>query len=142
MPGADAQRPGVSLAGGASLAILARSPRKPEAWQLVEWLSAPARQVAFQRLTGDLPPSRSAWSQADLEHDPRAQAFRLQLEHVRPVPKVPEWERIAGRISRYAEAAVRGDMTADAALAALDADVDALLAKRRWLLERDAGAQP
>jgi multiple sugar transport system substrate-binding protein len=141
IPGVDAQRPGVSLAGGASLAILARSSRKPEAWQLVEWLSAPARQVAFQQLTGDLPPSRSAWAQADLGRDPRAQAFRLQLEHVRPVPKVPEWERIAGRISRYAEAAVRGEMTAGAALAALDADVDALLAKRRWLLERDAGAQ-
>ena len=60
----------------------------------------------------------------------------MQLERVRATPKIPEWERIAGKVAQYSEAAVRGDMTIDAALAALDRDVDALLEKRRWLLGR------
>ena len=34
------------------------------------------------------------------------------------------------------ESAVRGTVPADAALAALDHDVDALLEKRRWMLAR------
>lgn len=140
LPGPDATRPGVSLAGGASLAIRAGSPRADAAWRLVEWLSAPAQQLALHRATGDLPPRRSAWSDPALAGDPHAQAFRTQLDSVRALPRVPEWERIAARISRYAEAAIRGDLPPDAALAALDADVDAILAKRRSLL--DAAARP
>jgi multiple sugar transport system substrate-binding protein len=134
LPGPDARRPGVSIAGGASLAIAKHSPRKEAAWQLVEWLADPARQVEFYRASGDLPPRRSAWQDPRLANDARAQAFRAQLEHVRALPKVPEWERIAAKISRSAEAAVRGEIAPDAALAALDADVDAILAKRRSLL--------
>lgn len=141
LPGPDARRPGVSLAGGASLAIASHSPRKEAAWQLVEWLADPARQVEFYRASGDLPPRRSAWQDPLLATDARAQAFRTQLEHVRAVPKVPEWERIAAKLSRSAEAVVRGEVAPDAALAALDAEVDAILAKRRSLLagaSRDA----
>jgi multiple sugar transport system substrate-binding protein len=136
LPGIDAQHPGVSLAGGASLAIAASSRRKDAAWQLIEWLAEPAQQIAFYRASGDLPPGRSAWQDPLLANDARAQAFREQLEHVRAVPKVPEWERIAAKISRAAEAAVRGELSADAALAGLDAEVDAILAKRRSLLVR------
>ena len=65
-----------------------------------------------------------------------AQAFRRQLQNVHATPPIPEWERIANRIAYYAELAVRREMTADAALAALDRDVDRMLEKRRWLLAR------
>jgi multiple sugar transport system substrate-binding protein len=135
LPGPDVTHPGVSIAGGASLAIRRGSPRADEAWQLLEWLAAPAQQVEFHRRTGDLPPRRSAWADP-LFAAPRIAAFRAQLEHVRALPKVPEWERIAARVSRAAEAAVRGDDPPDAALAALDRDVDRLLEKRRFLLAR------
>ncbi|HJQ83539.1 MAG TPA: extracellular solute-binding protein, partial [Candidatus Binatia bacterium] len=43
LPAPDAERfPGVSLAGGASLALAAGSPRQDAAWRLVEYLSEPA----------------------------------------------------------------------------------------------------
>jgi membrane glycosyltransferase len=136
LPAPDEGWPGVSLAGGASLAILRSSGRKGAAWKLVEYLSDPARQIEFHRLTGDLPARRTAWLEGDLVHDRHAEAFWTQLAAVRATPKIPEWERIAARITEYSEAAVRGDLTLDEALAALDRDVDALLEKRRWLLER------
>jgi multiple sugar transport system substrate-binding protein len=60
------------------------------------------------------------------------------LERVAATPRIPEWERIAAKVAHYAEKAVRGEVTEDAALTALDADVDLLLEKRRWLLEQEA----
>jgi multiple sugar transport system substrate-binding protein len=145
LPGPDATHPGVSIAGGASLAIRRGTPRADDAWRLVEWLAAPAQQIEFHRRTGDLPPRRSAWADP-LFAEPRIAAFRAQLEHVRALPKVPEWERIAARISRATEAAVRGDAPTAEALASLDRDVDRILEKRRYLLARaepsDQQAEP
>jgi multiple sugar transport system substrate-binding protein len=57
-----------------------------------------------------------------------------------PTPKVPEWERIATRIAQAGEQVARGVRSLDAALAGLDADVDRMLEKRRWMLDREAEA--
>jgi len=127
--------PGASLAGGSSLVVF-RQARSPEAaWQWLEFLSEPAQQARFHELTGDLPPRRSVWRSAGLARDPRSEAFRVQLEHAVPTPKVPEWEQIATRITQCSEEIVRGGRDLDAALADLDADVDRILEKRRWLLD-------
>ncbi len=142
MPAPDGDEyPGVSLAGGASLAVLAASPRRDAAWRWVEYLSEPPQQRAFHRLTGDLPARRSAWDDATLRETPQTQAFWAQLEHVRATPKIPEWERIASKIGEHAEAAIRGRAGIDATLAALDRDVDVILEKRRWMLDRRAGGR-
>ncbi|HYR96711.1 MAG TPA: sugar ABC transporter substrate-binding protein [Candidatus Binatus sp.] len=137
MPG-PREGPGVSLAGGASLAVFRGSARKDAAWALVEYLSEPGRQAEFHRLTGDLPARKSAWLEEDLPAERRARAFWVQLQHVRPTPKIPEWERIASKITQYAEAAARGDVTLERAVAMLDEEVDGVLEKRRWLL-REGG---
>jgi multiple sugar transport system substrate-binding protein len=130
--------PGASIAGGASLAIFRRSPRKAEAWKLVEFLSRPEVQQEFYRLTGDLPARRSAWADASLAQDPQAQAFRDQLDRVRAVPKVPEWERIATELRLVTEKVVRGELPAARVAEELDARADRILEKRRWMLDRRA----
>jgi len=134
LPAIDQRYPGLSLAAGASLALAHDSRHKVEAWRLIEFLAEPAQQVAFYRLTGDLPARKSAWADTALAGDSRVGAFREQLERVVSTPKIPEWERIASKVAQYAEKAVRGEMDADEALAALDHDVDLILEKRRWLL--------
>lgn len=136
MPSPDGPYPGVSIAGGASLAVTRRARHAEAAWKLIEYLSDPATQVEFYRLTGDLPPTEAAWRAPLLADNPHARAFRRQLDRVRATPKVPEWERIAGKISQYAEAAIRGAVGTDEALTALDRDVDEILEKRRWMLEK------
>jgi multiple sugar transport system substrate-binding protein len=136
MPGNALDVPGLSLAGGAGLALVARSRRHADAWKLIEFLSEPAQQAAFHELTGDLPSRRSAWEAAALERDPRTAVFWTQLAHVAAPPAIPEWERIATAVGRSAAAVVRGDVELDEALARLDHDVDGMLEKRRWLLER------
>jgi multiple sugar transport system substrate-binding protein len=135
MPAPDGVAPpGVSIAGGSSLVLFRRSAHPDAARALIDYLSEPAQQLAFYRLTGDLPPRQSAWADSSLARNPYAAAFRVQLQHLAPLPKVPEIEQIVTMFAQYAEAVVRGAMTEDAALAALDRDVDRLLAKRRWLL--------
>lgn len=135
LPGPDEDTPGVSLAGGSSLVIFRRSEHHDAAWRFVEYLSEPAQQRRFFHLTGNLPAHRVVWEDSALSA-PRIAAFRTQLERSVATPKLPEWEQIADQIWRRAEQAVRGDASIDAALAALDADVDRILAKRRRLHER------
>ncbi len=129
---------GVSIAGGASLVLFRASRAKEAAWQLVGWLSRPEVELRFHRMTGDLPPRRSAWRDAALATDARARAFADPLERVKPAPKVPEWERIADELRIVAERTARGDMSVDDAARELDARAERILEKRRWLLMRGA----
>lgn len=135
-PEAGMPYPGLSLAGGSSL-VLFRQAREPEAaWTWLEFLSEPAQQARFYELSGDLPARPSAWKLAGLADDPRAASFLAQLGSVAPTPKVPEWEQIATRVAEAAEQVMRGGRDLDEALAALDRDVDRMLEKRRWLMDR------
>lgn len=135
-PDADTGWPGFSLAGGSSLAIFRASQDKDAAWAFAEYLSEPAVQSRFYALSGDLPARREAWEEPPLADDRKARAFRVQLSRVEPMPRVPEWEQIAQKIAEEMEPAIRGREPVAASLAKLDADVDRMLEKRRWILAR------
>ena len=137
LPGPDG--PGAGIAGGTSLVLFRSSRNKEAAWQLVEFLSRPEIQQRFHALIGDLPPRRSTWAHPALADDPLAHAFRDQLERVRPTPQVLEWERIAQEMRLATERVVRGGQSQDAAVRELDARVDAILEKRRWVREQEQG---
>ena len=130
--------PDASIAGGSSLVVFRASRHKDAAWQLIEYLSRPDVQLRFHRLTGDLPPRRATWLDSGLVGDVYARAFRDQLERVRPLPKVAEWERIADEIRVIAERTVAGQMTVEQAAKTIDDRADAILEKRRWMLSRGA----
>jgi multiple sugar transport system substrate-binding protein len=136
LPAPDELGPGTSLVGGSSLVVFRASRHRRAAWELIEYLSQPAQQARFYGLLGDLPARRAAWQDPALAGDPRARAFREQLQHAVPAPKVPEWEQIATRIYERGEGVILGRQGLDQALAALDGDVDRILEKRRWLLDR------
>jgi multiple sugar transport system substrate-binding protein len=139
LPGPDG--PGASVAGGTTLVVFAHSPHKAAAWKLVEYLSQPQVQERFHALTGDLPPRRSPWASPALAGDPYAKAFRDQLERARPTPKVPEWERIANELQLVAEQMADGRLTVDQAAAETDRRADAILEKRRWMLDHGSAAK-
>lgn len=142
LPAPDgADWPGVSFSGGSSLAVFRGSKRKPEAWRVIEFLSEPAVQARFYALTGDLPASRAAWDDPALANDEKTRAFRIQVERVAAMPRVPEWEQIAQHMAERLEPAIRGRESLPAALAAIDRDVDRILEKRRWMLARRQGGK-
>jgi multiple sugar transport system substrate-binding protein len=78
MPGDGSEAPGVSIAGGASLAIAADTPHADAARDLVAF-SPPPSSTAFYRLSGDLPARPSAWT-ADVRPRSRVAAFWRQLQ--------------------------------------------------------------
>jgi multiple sugar transport system substrate-binding protein len=132
LPGPDGNI-GISLAGGSSLVMFKSSKHKEAVWKLIEYLSEPAQQVEFYRLTGDLPGRVEAWQDTTLSQNKYAAAFFEQLNHVVATPKIPEWEQIAQKLRVYSEYIAMDQMTVQEALAALDRDVDQMLEKRRWL---------
>jgi multiple sugar transport system substrate-binding protein len=137
LPAHDASSPmGIGMAGGSSFIVFRASKHKEAARKLIDFLSQPEQQIRFNELSGDLPARRSAWRAPALAKDRHFVAFREQLESVAPLPKVPEWEQIATAIYEHAEEAVRGAKTPAGALAALDAQTDQILEKRRWIAEQ------
>lgn len=136
LPGPDG--PGAGIAGGTSLVLFRSSRNQEAAWKLVEFLSRPDIQQRFHALIGDLPPRRSTWEHPELANDPLSMAFRDQLERVKPTPQVLEWERIVQEMRLATERVVRGGQSQDLAVAELDARVDAILEKRRWVREQAA----
>ena len=139
-PGPTGAASGVSTAGGASLVIFRGSTHRDEAWKLVEFLSRPEQQLAFWRLTGDLPARVESWKDTALVGDRHTVAFWEQLQRVRPLPAVPEIELIVTKIFETGEKVVQGGTPVARALEDLDREVDAILEKRRWMLDR-AGAR-
>jgi len=126
--------PGTSLAGGSSLVIGRASPHKEASWRLIEYLSDPSVQLAFYRLTGNLPARVETWRDSALAGNPRVAAFFTQLNHVRATPKVPEWEQIAQTVRQYTELITMDQYSVEEGLQALDREVNLILEKRRWLL--------
>lgn len=138
MPLPGPEGPGASIAGGTSFVIFRNSPNKQAAWKLVSFLSQPAQQARLHALTGNLPSRRSAWRDPALAGDAVAAVFRDQLERAVPAPMVPEWERIAQEMRIVAEQLANDRLSVDEAAIELDRRADAILEKRRWMLDRAA----
>jgi multiple sugar transport system substrate-binding protein len=136
LPGPDKNTPGVSLAGGASLVIFRNSTKKEQAWKFIEYLSAVQQQLEFYKVTGNLPAVEEAWNDTLFRNNVYVKAFYEQFKHVVPTPKIPEWEQIAMKVQQYAEFASTQKMSVTQALAELDKDVNIILEKRRWMLDR------
>jgi multiple sugar transport system substrate-binding protein len=138
MPSNNGAYPGTSLAGGASLVINRNSKHKTAVWNFIEFLSKREIQLEFYSLVNDLPSVKSSWEDTLLTSDKYMQAFFEQFHNVTATPKINEWEQIAfSKVQQYAEMAVRSQISIDKVLLALDNDVNKILEKRRWLLEKN-----
>jgi multiple sugar transport system substrate-binding protein len=137
LPGPDGPESGVSTAGGSSLVLFRNTKHKDEAWKLIEFLSRPEQQIRLRTLSGSLPARLEAWRDTSLTNDPFARVFETQLRRTVAQPPVPEWENISLRLQDKAEAMVLAHAPLDSTLQALDRQVDQLLEKRRWLVERE-----
>ncbi|MCU6453769.1 extracellular solute-binding protein [Sphingomonas sp. A2-49] len=129
--------PGPVPAINACLCVSAATAHPAAAWALVRHLTSAANELRFQRMIGTLPARASAWHVPRLA-GPVIAPFAAQMLSVAPVPMVVEWERIQIEVQLVAERIVRGLTTIDQGLAAIDARVDAILAKRRALVEAGA----
>jgi len=135
MPGKD-RFPGVSLPGGSSLVIFKTSKNKNDAWKLIEFLSKPENQIEFYKLTGDLPSNVHAWDDSSLKYDQYMNAFFVQLQNLKSLPKVAEWEQIAAKIMEYVEFSALRNVRTSEVIESLNREVNRILQKRRWIVKR------
>lgn len=137
LPSMDSLRPGTSLPLGTSLVMFRSSKHKQAAWKLIEYLTSVERSIEFYRITGNLPPRQSAWKDSSLSGNPYIGAFYRQLQRVDPLPQIPEWEQIVIRLQTYVEYLATGTMTPEQAMKRFDEEVDVMLEKRRWIVEKN-----
>ena len=116
---------------------VSRTSRHPEqAWALVDYLCSVPAQLQFHGLTGDLPSRPAAWAAPALSRPRPEQGFARAIASGVTGPPVVESARIGTEIQLVAEHMVRGEYGVDAAAAEMNRRVDAILAKRRWLLDK------
>lgn len=138
LPSMDSIFPGNSLPLGTSLVIFKNSRFKEASWKLIEFLTSVEQSIAFYKITGDLPPRISAWSDSSLASNKHIQAFYQQLQRVEPLPQIPEWEQIVIKLQLYVEYIATQTLSVDEAMKRFDSDVDQILEKRRWIVERSS----
>ena len=131
-PGPDG--PGSAAPGGSSLVVFRGAANAEAAWGVVGALLGAQGQEILQKLTGNLPARKSAWSSNVAASDGYIAAFASQLHTARALPKVPEWERIVSEMQIVAERMLRGQFTVKEAAAEMDKRANRLLEKRRWMV--------
>jgi multiple sugar transport system substrate-binding protein len=136
LPSMDSTYPGASLPLGTSLVVFRQSKKKEAAWKFIEFLASTKQSIAFYRITGNLPPRKSAWNDSSLASNKYIRAFYQQIQRLDPLPPVPEWEQIVIKLQLYIEYVATNTLTVDEALKRFDIDVDHMLVKRRWLVEK------
>jgi len=137
MPSFSSEYPGISTAGGSSIVMFRNSANRTAAWKLIEFLSRPENQARFYELSGDLPANKKAWDRTNLHANEKTEAFYRQLQRVQPAPRIPEWEQIALKIQQHVEIMAYGKMSPVEVGERLNSEIDRLLEKRRWLLQKE-----
>jgi multiple sugar transport system permease protein len=92
-----------SFVGGCNLVVFKESRAKDLAWRFVEFMSDPANQVEWMRITNDLPSSKAAWASGYFDDKPLLQVFGRQMHETASPPTIPEWEQIAHAIENAQE---------------------------------------
>ncbi|GGB19416.1 sugar ABC transporter substrate-binding protein [Sphingomonas metalli] len=132
MPGPNG--PGPASGISASLCVAAGTRRPDQAWALMRYLTDAPAELRFQHLIGSLPARRAAWTAPQMQA-PVLRPFLDQMAQPARMPGVVEWERIRIEVQLVAERMVRGELSLPAAQAMMDRRADAILAKRRALLD-------
>lgn len=140
MPAAEGGRPTTAL-GGAELAINAYSEHPEIAWELIEYLTAPAQQLERAAATGDYPTRRALYD------DPRlAKALTVPLDQVRaaiesavPRPVTPIYTQLSGLLQVQLHRALTGQSSPADALHDAARQMNAVI-RESGLADREVAA--
>lgn len=126
---------GVGIVGGISLVIFCKLQQKEVFWKLIEFLLCLQIQVCFYLIIGDLLLCCSVWNVLLLVNDLLVVVFCDQLEWVKLMLKVFEWECIVQEMCIVIEKVVCGGLLQDKVVVELDQCVDKVLVKCCWMYE-------
>lgn len=118
-----------SFVGGSNLVIFKESKKKDLAWKFLEFMSEPANQVEWMRITTDLPSTTKAWQDPYFADKPLIRVFGQQMFDTASPPTIPEWEQVANAIDDAMEKIVLDPSLGEKDIAASLADLQARILK-------------
>jgi multiple sugar transport system substrate-binding protein len=116
--------------GGAQLAINAHSTQPMEAWQLIQFLTAPEQMIERAQVTGQFPSRRGVYQDERLHAalPIPAEQVRGLIERAVPRPVTPVYTQLSGLLQIHLHRALTGQETPADALNAAAAAMRLLLA--------------
>ena len=115
-----------SFVGGSDFAVFKASKNRDSAWKFVKWLSDPATQTKWYKLSTDLPSVQSAWSDPSLSGDEKLKAFGEQLKDAQAPPAIATWEQVADAFDTQMETVMKTGSDPAAALKTIQAKADSI----------------
>lgn len=110
------------------MVMLSGSQVKSEAWRFMAFVFQPEQRLAFLAREGFLPTTRAIVDSSLVREDPVLSVFAAMLPEARLVPAIANWEEIADITTNALQRLYDGKATAQEALTAAAADIDAILA--------------
>ncbi|WP_042221526.1 sugar ABC transporter substrate-binding protein [Oceanobacillus manasiensis] len=116
-----------SMMGGAHLAVFHNSEKVDEALDFINWMAAPETQVKWYEEVNELPANLEAWEDSALTDNEMVATFGEQLESTKPLPLIPEYDRIVGEILDVLEEVNRGGADIDESIDSMQSEVSRIL---------------
>ncbi|MBL0348934.1 MAG: extracellular solute-binding protein [Elusimicrobia bacterium] len=126
-----------SFVGGSNLVVFKASKQKERAWQFLEFMSDPANQVEWMKITTDLPSVQVAWRDPYFNDKPLVQVFGRQLFDTASPPTVAEWEQIASAIDDTMERVVLDSTQTEDTIRVALAELETRILKLRSVRTRE-----
>ncbi len=117
-----------SVLGGSNWSVFSSAANKDDAVKFVSFMSDPANQIEYYKLSKDLPSTLKAWDDKALDGEQIA-TFREQMKTSRPSPFVPQWEAVGQLIKAALQQIVVGGADVQTQMEDLNTQADALLQK-------------
>ena len=117
---------GTSLFAGSNLGVWKGSDNIPGALALLDFLAAPATQVAWFQAANLLPTNLTAAADSAVTADPNVAVYAAQLQDAKTLPLIPEWDKVGGMILTSLNKIALEGADKEATLQALFADVAAM----------------
>ena len=135
LPAASAGQAGYSCLGGWNLMIDARAgdDERAAAWEFIRYLTAPAQQKRQALQAGLLPVLESLYEDPEvLASVPIAALARgAMAARIRVRPRTPFYADLSAEIANAFNRVLKGELTGQEAVAALDKDLRAIVARNR-----------
>lgn len=126
-----------SFVGGSNLVVFKASKQKERAWQFLEFMSDPANQVEWMKITTDLPSVQVAWRDPYFNDKPLVQVFGRQLFDTASPPTVAEWEQIASAMDDTMERVVLDPTQTEDTIRVALAELETRILKLRSVRTRE-----
>ena len=118
----------VSIVGGEDLVMLKGTKHPEEAWKFMQFMLSAEAQLPMVN-AGMIPTMASILDKVDISASPWMDAYLEQLKTAAPRTPSAEWPAIEEILNTAFETVLRGNLSAQEALDAVAAQIDALLAE-------------